>query len=125
MLTAEISVLDCCLSWLVAFLAQLNPLEAPVMDTLVAGHIRKVWASSESKCRMRDVHITMDTMTLHYRILIKLWQTISLLAFLFLHTCQCVALVEPVAGSRLHTYFYWCCTVCVLSFGCAYLLGLG
>ena len=60
MLTAEISVLDCCLSWLVAFLAQLNPLEAPVMDTLVAGHIRKVWASSESKCRMRDVHITMD-----------------------------------------------------------------
>ena len=115
MLTAEISVLDYCLSWLVAFLAQLNPLEAPVMDTFVAGHIRRVWASSKSKCRMHDAPITMDVvyMTLQYRILIKLWQTISPLAFLFLHTCvRTVSMCSVSAvsklfsyGSRIHIYF--------------------
>lgn len=33
-------------SWLIAFLAQLNPLVAPQVDVGIAGHMRKVWANS-------------------------------------------------------------------------------
>ena len=59
------------------------------MDTFVAGHIRKVWASSKSKCRIHDVHTTMDAMymTLHYRILIKLANYLTVSIFVSTYMC--------------------------------------
>ena len=58
-------ILDSRLSWLIAFLAQLNPLEAPVMDTLVAGHIRKVWASSHGRNHLH-VHLISHSQPSHF-----------------------------------------------------------
>ena len=39
-----ITVAICCYSfWLIAFLAQLNPLFGPEVSNAVAGHMRRVW----------------------------------------------------------------------------------
>jgi V-type H+-transporting ATPase subunit e len=40
------------LFWLVNFLSQLNPIRAPVLNTLVAGHIRKEWPQSHSDLQL-------------------------------------------------------------------------
>ena len=36
-------ILNCPLSWLIAFLAQLNPLVGPNIPNAIAGHIRRAW----------------------------------------------------------------------------------
>ena len=38
----------CYISWLLAFLAQLNPLTGPQLEEGVAYHIREVWSASKS-----------------------------------------------------------------------------
>ena len=86
------------------------------MDTFVAGHIRKVWASSKSKCRIHDVHTTMDAMYIYDPALSHIDQTMAnylTVSILFLHTCvRTVSMCSVSAvsklfsyGSRIHIYF--------------------